>query len=139
MNYKILLIALISIALTSCGADKNEKLIGLWEAQNEGQYWHPAVVRIVKDGSTYLYQDAINFEKTEYQVTLKRLEGQLILDSRFVPELPLSLIENDSVLLIGQRRFARTEESNISVIREKSALEKQRKEQELKDLIDSIN
>lgn len=139
MLRKTFILCLIVILFTACGSQPDDDYLGFWQIQNESQYWHPAVIEILKDGNTYLYRDAITFEKSDYLVTLKSANDKLILDSQYVPELPLSLIEKKSVLLIGQRRFARINESDIHAVRETLALDKQKEEQALKDLIDSIN
>lgn len=102
-------------------------------------YWHPEVIEITKDGGAYRYLDAVSFEKTEYQAILKKEDGRLILDTRFVPGLTVSLLEDDLYLLIGQRKFRRSEESRIPEVRQYLELEKQRKEQQLKDLVNSVN
>jgi len=139
MKIKLITILFLSLITAACGNDKNDRLLGYWELKNEGMHYHPAAIQILKDGSTYLYKDAINMKNLNYQVALKQENGNLILDSQYIPSEALSLIENETILLIGSRRFNRIEQSEIEPIRQRLLEENQRKRQELRDLIDSVN
>ncbi len=139
MKIKLLTVAILLLAINACGSDHNEKFIGYWELKNEGVHFHPAVIQITQDGSTYLYKDAINLKKLNYQIALKQENDKLILDSQYIPNETLSLTNDGAVLMIGARRFIRIAESEIGAVRQRLDEEKRRKDQQLQDMIDAVN
>ena len=116
MIKKLITALLLSSILSACGSDPHSDLLGLWELQDRGMHYHPKVIRILKDGDEYIYKDEMNFEISEYQVILRKEGGKFFLDTRFIPDEPLGLINNKSTLLIGQRKFKRIDQAKLDAV-----------------------
>ena len=138
MLKRILVIIVLNLFLISCSSDNHEKLIGYWELTNEGRLYIPPIIQIVNNGENYLYRDAFSFEETGYEVVLKVDGGDLILDARNISNTPLVLIDNESVLLIGERRFIRSKEQRVQELRAEWRLNKQNEQQKAQDEINRL-
>ena len=138
MLKRILIIIMLNMFLTACGSNNHENFVGYWELTNEGRLYVPPIIEIVKNGETYLYRDAFTFKEKRYEVALKEVDSKLILDARNISNTPLVLIDNESILLIGERKFTRSKESRVEELRTEWTLNKQKEQKERQKRYDEL-